>query len=385
VNILVAGVSVRAFVESAVGSGLDHRVVAVDYFGDLDLQRLCETRSVKRDLGLPYDARHLLEASRGVAFDALAYTANLENYPAIVEALRRGRRVLGNPPETLASVRDPRRLFGFLKRSGIAAPRLILSGQVEEGPVTWWLRKPIRGGGGRGIALHPPGAPLEPGYVVQEYLDGLPCSAIFAADGERSRLLGISEQLVGEKAFGATGFRYCGNILGPVGHRARWHGLIRRVARIVDAIAREFRLVGVGGIDFILSGDLPLPIEVNPRYTASMELVERAHGVNIFRVHLDACEGRLPAFDLEAQPEHRVVGKAILYATRNLVFRDPQRWCAQGARDLPWDGERIGTGRPICTVFAQGRTRGECWDGLVNAADCVYRALGTVAPGSGAW
>src|SRR5207244_5991154 len=55
---------------------------------------------------------------------------------------------------------------------------------------------------------------------------------------------------------------------------------------------------------------------VNPRYTAAMELVERAYGISLFAVHARACRQALPAFDLAAvrrrAPE--AIGKAIVYA-----------------------------------------------------------------------
>lgn len=372
-DILIVGVSVRGLVESAVGSRLGHRIIAVDYFGDFDLRQLCENRSLKRDLGLPYDVQHLIRACQDLSFDAIVYVANLENHPSAVEALRRGKPVLGNSGSTLLSVRDPERLFSFLSRSGIPAPAISLSSEAPYlGPGVSWLRKPVRSGGGHGIAVHNSGAGLEPGFFLQEYLDGLPCAAVFAADGQESCLLGISEQLVGEKALGASGFRYCGSILGSA--RAESIELVDRVGRVVRAITREFHLVGVNGMDFILKGEAVYPLEINPRYTASMELVERAHGINIFGSHLAACRGRLPAFDLGAHFGSGCFGKAVIFAQKDLVFRDPQWWFGRGARDLPFEGERIGRGKPVCTVFSRGRTRADCYDALVHTAAEIHRS-----------
>lgn len=372
-DILIVGVSVRGLVESAVRSRLGHRIIAVDYFGDFDLRLLSENRSLKRDLGLSYDVQNLVRACQDLSFDAIAYVANLENHPSAVEALRRGRPVLGNGPSTLLSVRDPERFFDFLSRSGIPAPKIALSSEAPElGPGVSWLRKPVRSGGGHGIAVHNFGAGLEPGLFLQEYLDGLPCAVVFAADGRESCLLGISEQLVGEKAFGASGFRYCGSILGSV--EAGPIDLVGRVGRVVRAITHEFHLVGVNGMDFILKGEAIYPLEINPRYTASMELVERAYGINIFRSHLAACQGRLPAFDLGAHIGGGCFGKAIPFAQKDLVFHDPQRWFERGARDLPFEGERIEKGKPVCTVFSRGHNRAECYDGLVHAATEVHRS-----------
>lgn len=369
-DILIAGVSARGLVESAVRSGLHHRIVAVDYFGDFDLGLLCAHRSIKRDLNLPYDPRHLIQASAGLTFDALVYVANLENHPSVVEVMAGGKPILGNSPAVLASVRDPARFFGFLARAGIPAPKIAFcSRPLNLDSDIRWLRKPLRSGGGHGIAVHLPGDRLEAGFVLQEYLDGLSCGAVFAADGWDACLLGISEQLVGRTEFGADGFRYCGSILGPMGAgQTEWGDLVDRIRQVIRAITREFHLVGVNGIDFILKGKTVYPLEINPRYTASMELVEWTYGLNIFKTHLEACQGRLPDFDLLAHPDTGCFGKAILFASRALIFYDPQWWFDQGARDLPLAGELIAQGKPVCTVFSRGQSRSECYDRLARAA-----------------
>jgi predicted ATP-grasp superfamily ATP-dependent carboligase len=198
---------------------------------------------------------------------------------------------------------------------------------------------------------------------------------VFAADGWDACLLGISEQLVGRDEFGADGFRYCGSVLGPIGAKhTEWTNLVNSVGQIVRAITREFHLVGVNGIDFILKGKTVYPLEVNPRYTASMELVEWAYGLNIFRTHLDACHGRLPDLDLFAYPDAGYFGKAVRFASRTLIFHDPQWWFDRGVRDLPFEGEQIAQGKPVCTVFSRGRSRSECCDRLTRAAAEIEQA-----------
>jgi predicted ATP-grasp superfamily ATP-dependent carboligase len=99
-----------------------------------------------------------------------------------------------------------------------------------------------------------------------------------------------------------------------------------------------------------------------------MELVERAYDINIFDAHLAAYQGRLPGFDLAAQAAPDFLGKAILFATDDLVFKGSWSSYERGARDLPHDGEHIDRGKPVCTVFSRGRTRPECYNGLRKAA-----------------
>ena len=66
-------------------------------------------------------------------------------------------------------------------------------------------------------------------------------------------LLGVSRQLIGEDAFGTTGYRYCGNILAAAGD-AQFAGdeaLVEAAAVLVRTVTEEFGVVGVNGIDFV--------------------------------------------------------------------------------------------------------------------------------------
>ena len=115
--------------------------------------------------------------------------------------------------------------------------------------------------------------------------------------------------------------------------------------------------LAANGVDFVASGDAVVPIEVNPRWTGSMELVERAYGLSMFGVHATACVSRsLPAFDLrKARQGMAALGKAILFARSPVTLGDTRRWLDGGhIRDVPQPGERIAKGRPICTILAEG-------------------------------
>jgi uncharacterized protein len=244
---------------------------------------------------------------------------------------------------------------------------------------TPWLRKPRRSGGGHGIRLWRPGMPVPPESYLQERIDGVPGSLVFAADGRRMVPLGISRQLVGERAFGASGFRYCGNVLGGPG--VTLFGDDQRVldtaVALADAVTEEFGLVGLNGLDFIARDGVAYPIEVNPRYSASMELIERAEGVSMFEIHVRACRGVLPrSHPLKRARTGAVHGKAIVFAHQVLTVGNTRRWLRDGGvRDVPHPGERIARGRPICTVLAQGATPDACHAALRRRAATIYRAL----------
>ena len=56
-------------------------------------------------------------------------------------------------------------------------------------------------------------------------------------------------------------------------------------------MAEQFELLGLFGIDFMLDGEDVWTLEVNPRYTASVEVVERFTGLSAISLHAEACTG----------------------------------------------------------------------------------------------
>ena len=372
-RVLILGVSTRAIAQSAVRAGF--RVICVDAFGDLDLPAGARSIALPRDLGVPYGAKAAMHASRDIDCDAVAYVADLENHPAIVCALATGRALWGNPPEVLVRVRDPLLLTRALDRRGL--PTAAVRARGTQPSATHWLVKPRHSGGGRGIRAWRSGAPVGRDEYLQERVDGAPASVVFAADGVRAVPLGLSRQIVGGRAFGAAGFRYCGSIL-TGGDAALDDALCDAGGALARAVTEEFGLVGVNGIDFVVRDGVPIPVEVNPRWSASMELVERAYDINVFAVHARACAGALPAFDL-ARARRRApaaLGKAIVYARRAERPTDTERWLADpDVRDVPRPGERVPRGGPVCTTFASGADLESCHAALECRAADIYRAL----------
>jgi uncharacterized protein len=203
---------------------------------------------------------------------------------------------------------------------------------------------------------------------------------VFAADGRRAVPLGLSRILAGETAFGGDGFRYCGNILGSAGDPQfpADDRVLDGATRIAESVTRACGLVGVNGVDFVARRGLPYAIEVNPRPTAAMELVERAYGLSLFDLHVRACQGMLPAFDLPAarRRARNAVGKTILYARRPIVLGDTRPWLMDSdVRDISPPGTRVAPRDPICTIFARGRDAAACFTALARRAARLYRDL----------
>ncbi|MDR3619203.1 MAG: ATP-grasp domain-containing protein [Paludisphaera borealis] len=356
-DVLIVGASTRAAAFSAARAGLRPR--CLDQYADADLADLFPT---SRFDPLEDDAR-LDQMAAAHDCPAWFYTGPLENHPGLIERLKPVGRLLGNGPETLRAIRDPWRVAAALARNGLAGPSLARVSERPPAPGRWLL-KPLASAGGRSIFRAEESAPrADASFYYQEFVDGPTLSALYVAAAGRARLLGVVRQFQG--APGAP-FLYRGGI-GP------WSvsdATTARLRRLGTALASDFPLVGLFGVDFILNDDEPWPIEVNPRYTASVEILELAMGRALLRDHVLACsEGRLP--EALGPSASRIVGKRILYARQRLVAppiavpgRSVDLFAVPSIADVPWPGTTIDTLEPIMTVFATATTAETCAERL---------------------
>ena len=381
-HVLIAGVSTRAAAESAARAGF--AVTALDAFADLDQHPSVRALSIPRDFGVPFGMRTAARAARTCPTDAVAYLSPFDNHPRIVRALTQGRTLWGNSPDALCRARNPELVRSALTARGLSMPRVRvgLEGDVrperdhDDSAGRRWLVKPFASGGGARVREWRRGAVPKRAYL-QEYVPGAVGSVVFVAAGGRAVPLGISRQLIGDSAFGAGGYRYCGSLLAPVGDDQFGDddALVDRACDVAGVLAEALGLVGVNGADFVARRGVPHIIEVNPRWSASMEVVERAYGISVFGSHATACAtGALPSFDLvSARRGSLASGRAVVFSRRDVIVGDTARWLDdEDVRDVPRRDERIGVGRPVCSVLATGCDAAACHAALVTRAARVY-------------
>jgi predicted ATP-grasp superfamily ATP-dependent carboligase len=369
-HVIIAGITTRAMASSAARAG--YRVTAIDAFGDVDLRAVAEVVTL-RSSGHRYLPERAAAAAQAINADSAAYTSNFENYPAAVSRLARGRELLGNAASVLKHVRNPIELSRSIRSHGFPAPVTRATPPDPGVDCRAWLLKPRRSGGGHGLSLWRPGALVPRSSYLQEQIRGIPGSIAFAADGRHAVVLGLSRQLVGDSRLGASRFRYCGSLLGGAARLfPKQDELFSRAAVLADHVTSQFELLGLNGLDFIARNGVPYPIELNPRYSASMELIERGQGLSMFDAHVQACRGVLPA---GAPPVAEVEGKAIVFARRDVNIAESGVWTdAERFADVPHPGEQIRRGHPICTIFARARTASACYQLLLRRAAAVHRA-----------
>ena len=357
-DLLIVGASARAAAFSALRAGLSPG--AVDLFADRDLA------AVSRCVRVPPAAYPwgLVDAADDFPTGPWMYTGALENHPDVVALLSKRRPLLGNRAATLRMVRDPLRVFRALREAGLPAPevRITPHGLPRDGS---WLCKPLASAGGHGIVplcdderprRH--SLPLRRRSYYQERISGRPMSAVFVGRCTGAELAGVTLQLTG---YPQAMFAYRGSLApGTVSAAA-----VGRITAVGEALAARFGLVGLFGVDLILQDDTPWPVEVNPRYTASIEVIELASRRALLPAHRAACEGNDPGPLPRADGPGGYVAKEILFAPGDVVFpddaieftrHDPSRFEVPELADVPDAGARFRFGEPVLTVFARGQT-----------------------------
>lgn len=360
-DLLILGVSARAAAFSAIRCGIRPR--CVDHFADVDLAAACPVERVEWGRG----AEGLAVAADSLPPSCWFSTGGLENHPELVERISRRHTLWGVGPEALRTVRDPVLVRATLAAAGLDAPevRREPAGLPRDGS---WLVKPLASGGGVGVVplLGRAGEGDGPVYY-QRRIEGPSYSALYIGHRDGARLVGVVRQWAGGVA--GRPFAYRGGI-GPVGVVG---GLGHRLRALGARLAAGFGLAGWFGVDFILRDGVPWPVEVNPRYTASVEIHELATGRPLLPEHRAACEGMMgppDVADADRPPRARarVVAKWIVYASTTLVMPEVEPGPApldgsdafETAADLPGAGLVIGPGEPVVTLLAADRDARSC-------------------------
>ncbi|XZE56393.1 ATP-grasp domain-containing protein [Planctomycetaceae bacterium SH139] len=397
--ILIFGASVRAASEAAAKAG--YRVLAVDQFGDQDARRWAKFWAPLDPVDPASSLLSAIELCR-CKFPDCPSSSNLtaiacgglESWFERLEPLRKSLNLLLPSTPELRQLRDPRLLQQLTKVTSARFPPTRFTRPPTPPPntaesQTRWLTKQIRSSAGLGVR-----------FDVEASRPGQGDIADSAANAPRDRYWQqqISGRAVGVNLLcGPTGVRILntcrainysqparasqpaspflyGGSLGPYPLQPHERAAILEFA---DQLTRQVDFVGLLGSDWLLSrdGTPPWLLELNPRYTASMEIWERLCASSLVDVQLASYQLNdqqldTMAFDFPennssgwpSKPSKTVI-KFVLWAPRELFFSSNQltswaqhceleldsvQWC-----DLPVEGTVIPAASPIVTAIVQ--------------------------------
>lgn len=190
-------------------------------------------------------------------------------------------------------------------------------------------------------------------------------------------MLGVTRQLIGERWLNARPFAWCGN-LGPVELPTASTTVLRRCGEV---LATRLGLRGLFGLDFLLDRDVVQPVELNPRYPASAELLDWALEASTLSLHAHAFASIAPP-ELSRQLKPGSLGKAVLWAPQDLrvtadLSTPLEPWRIPAFADVPAPGTLVRAGHPVITLCGQGHNEAAC---LEQLAVHKARALAALAP-----
>ena len=396
-SLLLVGIDLVGLAISAKRAG--YRVLSADYFGDNDLRKICDRcfSVIKQKSGSSsgrieesYDPQVFIRLVKSMAeeerIDAVLLSSGLDDAFDVLKEIEGIAPILGNDPEVINTVRDRVKFFKELKRLGIPHPHTELVRDLEEAkrqtrdigfPV---VIKPMEGFAGSGIRKVDDVRRLEEeftrlenwgvgGVLMQEYVDGIHASVSFMASSRDARVLTVNEQLLGIKElFQTEPFGYCGNIV-PLGVDEPTRAACER---ITTKISRRFNLSGSNGIDLVISEDGTLNlIEVNPRFQGTLECVEEVLGLNLVKLHVEACvKGSLPK---EIDKPYNFCTRLILFASEDMATPDLSVW--SGVRDIPVPGSIVEEGEPLCSVVSTGGSKEASLENAKTKAESIYSSI----------
>lgn len=381
--LIIVGASTRAAAQSAQRAGMD--CWCVDLFADRDLQAVAR-RALRCDVQrYPETLPELVKKLGAPAGTPLLLTGAMENHLNIVDALLTDRPTFGCTAQAMAMSRDPLSLARLPDVPGVQFPaaftHIPVGVRLLDKLRFWrkrrWLVKPYRSAGGAKIHLWDGKSPPGEGQFLQQFAEGIPMAATFRSDGWSSRLLGVTKQIIGDPKLGSGGYRYVGSV-GPIAFDEAQRESLRQLGVM---LTQRFDLRGTFGVDFILDKHgITWPIEINPRYTASMEIIERTGGPLVLadtkrdKAQRAADDARRK--DMDGKPKGTMLAKGFVFAMRDGVTPDLyELFDKQLVADVPATGEPIREGQPVCTLFGWGDDEAQAVAQLHEAAGRLYTRL----------
>lgn len=363
--LIIVGASARAAAQSALRAG--YEPWCIDLFADRDLRAVATVQRCPWS-NYPHGIHSLLR--EGPKHAPVLLTGAMENHLREVEKITHLRPLLDdNTVPAIELSREPtlwREVKDFSPSRHVNFPQLITCDEPLPQNPGAFLLKPVNGSAGHGIRPWD-GQPIQPTQYLQQRIPGPSLSAIYHALSQASdhhvQFHGATVQLIGDPHFGAHDFRYTGSI-GPI---KLSNDQLQALQQLGRAIVQVTGLRGIFGVDLILDlHDTFWPVEINPRYTASIEVLEAVG---------PACLKPVPSHQNPPTPT-QCAGKAILFAQQDTTPGDLYRLISPGEiADVPDPDEVIRKGHPICTLKTTGSSVKECLAKLREQATRVYNSL----------
>jgi predicted ATP-grasp superfamily ATP-dependent carboligase len=259
--------------------------------------------------------------------------------------------VLSSCPDNIRKASNKSYLSKRLEALGISHPNCYSPDEIDaiEYPV---IVKPVSGGGGIFNRITRNKQELmsiledfaEGSVVVQDFLEGIPSSVSLLSTKNEALSVAVNEQLIGIPWLSRLPFAYCGNITPFKCEQAE------EMENLAEELVLDFKLLGSNGVDFLVTENGPIVLEINPRFQGSLDTVEKAMNINLFEAHAGCFRDELPS-----KPRANCfAARGIIYADREL-FIDGKLMdviLREKGADIPSQGTKIEPDWPLTSLFS---------------------------------
>ncbi|MEQ1830692.1 MAG: ATP-grasp domain-containing protein [Pirellula sp.] len=375
-SVLLVGFSVRAMAQCANRAGFSS--VAIDACADRDLLAICREYR-------PLSGDWLSWVNEFFPDVPIILGGGMEHKLNELSELACLRSAEGNTTlQAMAQLRSLNRWQQWAHRSGLSWPRTVRSCvQAETLAVgdldSAWLAKPERSVGGLGIEqMHRlDRSTLDaffencPNRYLQKKRNGVAVGVTFLSSQHGATVVGCTAAQECRVQPFVPQFLYRGST-GPI--PLDQHSM-NQLVRFSELVSQETNIMGLWQADFIVeSGDWCL-LEINPRWTASMEIFDTVFDIRLVDLHrkcqdcsIDSIEWNRTSVQLRERSLSPILSrltKVILYAPRDLVISQEMsddwwvlRWTGEvpidGCRiaDIPSPGSQVAFGQPVFTAIS---------------------------------
>jgi hypothetical protein len=360
---------------------------AIDAFCDQDMLK-CAKAAKKLETEGRFNSRCVEPAmlsemieSFDVDFDAIIPASGFET----LEPPESRFPVLHNDPSAMKQVSDKSRFAKLLESTGLPHPRTYSYTEIQNARFPL-MAKPACAGGGifnrvlydleeldnYMLSLEDAQIPLKKEEMIfQDYLSGTPASVSLISTQDRACTVAVNEQLIGVPWLTRLPFAYCGNVTPLITPYAN------QMKNISEELIYQLGLIGSIGVDFLITDNGPVVIEVNARFQGSMDTVELATGSNIFEEHMQAFEGNIKQERARKPVYRQYAARAVMYADQRKVVTDNAMTgiLAKQTADVPNTGNVIEVNEPITSLISSGPTRKKVMDEIEQSVMFIRKCL----------
>lgn len=332
--ILVFAQSARFIAQSATLAG--YTVWVADCYGDVDTRHVAS----RFQLLPPFhqlSSQQLLQTLQQLSCDQPCYLlcgTGVEQYYSILSQLPDNITLLGTAAESVRELKQFPDFFALLDQLNLHYPP---TQQTRPDTPENWLIKSSQGYGGVHIenAADTEKETADTDLYFQQYLSGISGSACFIGNGYDSKILSINQQQHVPDSFKLEA------IISPLALSPQLHS---NIANAVEKLTVALQIKGIASLDFIIHDDALFILELNPRISASAELIADPM---LFHWHLSACMGQALHMRLAEDGQQRLL--KYIFADTALTIPAGIDW-PDTCHDIPAPATQIYAQQPICTL-----------------------------------